>query len=88
LPFSQLVEILLYVLPGFVALKLVYMFGVRQRRTDLEWVVWSIALSTIVFVAVLPIRALFHLAEDDGTAIAAAYPVALRSQARVVALHR
>jgi hypothetical protein len=39
---DDLVVTLLYVLPGFVALKIFYVLGLRRRRSDLEWTLWSV----------------------------------------------
>jgi hypothetical protein len=76
LPFSELVQILLYVLPGFIGLKIVYVFGIRQRRTDLEWIIWSIALSTAAFVLVSPVRDWLGLPETNPLAVVLSYPAA------------
>lgn len=35
-------------LPGFVALKVFYWFGIQSRRSDLEWTVWSILVAVAI----------------------------------------
>lgn len=34
--------------PGFVALKIFYQFGLRTRRTDLEWTLWSVLAAFVI----------------------------------------
>lgn len=88
MPFSELVQILLYVLPGFIGLKVVYLFGIRQRRTDLEWTIWSIALSSIAFIVAAPVRAWLGLGDTGAKAIALSYPAALLMAAGLVVVLR
>lgn len=40
-----------YVVPGFIALKVFYLFGLRTRRTDLEWTLWSILAAAAIDTA-------------------------------------
>jgi hypothetical protein len=49
---TNLTEAFLYFFPGFVGLKTFYVFGLRTRRTDIEWAVWSILLSVILYSTV------------------------------------
>jgi hypothetical protein len=39
---SDVEATLRYVIPGFLALKVFYLVGLRTRRTDLEWTLWSL----------------------------------------------
>jgi len=41
-----------FVVPGFVALKVFYVFGLKTRRTDLEWMLWSLLGAAVVDAAV------------------------------------
>lgn len=45
---DQVIHTLTYVAPGFVALKIFYLFGLRSRRSDLEWTIWSLVTSVVV----------------------------------------
>jgi hypothetical protein len=43
---------LAFLIPGFVALKVVYWFGQRSKRADWEWTLWSVLVSApIAFAA-------------------------------------
>lgn len=42
--------------PGFVALKVFYAFGLRTRRSDLEWTVWSVLAAAVIDLLVGPAR--------------------------------
>jgi hypothetical protein len=43
---------LAFLIPGFVALKVIYWFGQRSKRADWEWTLWSVLLSApIAYVA-------------------------------------
>jgi hypothetical protein len=43
---------LAFLIPGFVALKVIYWFGQRSKRADWEWTLWSVLISApIAFVA-------------------------------------
>ena len=39
-------------MPGFLALKVFYVFGLRTRRTDLEWTLWSLLAAAVIDAAV------------------------------------
>jgi hypothetical protein len=40
-----------YLVPGFVALKVFYVLGLRTRRSDLEWTILSVAAAALVNAA-------------------------------------
>lgn len=42
---DQVVDTLRLLIPGFVALKVFYVFGQRTKRADWEWTLWSVLLS-------------------------------------------
>lgn len=39
---DEVVQVATVLLPGFIALKVLYTFGFQSKRTDLEWAVWSL----------------------------------------------
>ena len=41
-----------YIVPGFVALKVFYVLGLKTRRTDLEWTLWSLLAAALIDAAV------------------------------------
>jgi hypothetical protein len=45
---SDIEGTLRFVVPGFVALKLFYVFGLRTRRTDLELTLWSVLVAAVI----------------------------------------
>jgi hypothetical protein len=51
------IDTLVLVLPGFVALKIFYLGGIRTRRSDIEWFIWSLLAS-------VPLAALSVLVRD------------------------
>lgn len=62
------------VIPGFLALRVIYWRGLRTQRTDLELILWSLVASVPLYAAALWLRP-----EDDlGTlGIAVAFAVAV-----------
>jgi hypothetical protein len=71
---GQALAILRFVVPGFVFLKAFYLIGLRTRRTDLEWVVWSLVASAPITAAA---TALWR--QDDLNRFAIAIGIALVS---------
>ncbi len=45
---SDVDQTLRYLIPGFVALKVFYQFGLQGRRTDLELTLWSLLAAAVV----------------------------------------
>src|SRR5450759_3293784 len=41
-----------YIVPGFVALKVFYLLGLKTRRTDLEWTLWSLLAAALIDAAI------------------------------------
>jgi len=37
-----------YIVPGFLALKVFYFLGLKTRRTDLEWTLWSLLAAVLI----------------------------------------
>jgi hypothetical protein len=62
---GTLSDALLFFLPGFVALKLFYTFGLKSTRTDFEWTVWSVLASLVLFAATEPLRRWLALDPND-----------------------
>jgi Family of unknown function (DUF6338) len=42
---DQVVAAITYLIPGFIALKILYVFGFRSKRSDIEWALWSLLAS-------------------------------------------
>lgn len=42
---QQVTDTLALLIPGFVALKVFYVFGLQTKRSDAEWALWSILFS-------------------------------------------
>lgn len=57
---SDAADTLRLLVPGFLALKIFYVFGLRTRRSDLEWTLWSVLTAALIaalvdgVVAVVP----------------------------------
>ena len=68
---ADVVDTLRLLIPGFVALKAYYLLGLRTKRTDAEWVLWSILFS----VPVTAMASLIH-SEDDNRRLAWALALA------------
>jgi uncharacterized protein YegP (UPF0339 family) len=75
---EQVVQVATVLLPGFVALKILYAFGFRSKRTDLEWAVWSLLGS----LALAPLIA--GLARQVGATDPGTFAGAVRSCAEKV----
>lgn len=45
---AEVAATLQLLVPGFVALKTFYWFGLRTRRTDLEWTLWSVLAAAAI----------------------------------------
>jgi hypothetical protein len=63
---QNLSDAFLYFFPGFLGLKVFYVFGLRTQRTDLEWGVWSVFLSVVLSVLADPVRSWVGVKADDG----------------------
>lgn len=64
---SQVADTLRLLVPGFVLTKTFYRFGLKTKRSDGEWVVWSL-------LAAVPVNGLatgFRGANDNGTLLLA-----------------
>jgi hypothetical protein len=64
---ANIPDALLYFLPGFVGLKIFYTFGLKTARTDVEWAIWSVMASVLIYATTAPIRAEVGLS-DTATA--------------------
>src|SRR6266851_7885945 len=42
---QQVVDTLALLVPGFVLIKVFYFFGLQTKRSDAQWVIWSILAS-------------------------------------------
>ena len=65
---SNLSDSLLFFLPGFVCLKVFYVLGLKTTRTDLEWAVWSVMSSVLLFPATVPLRSMLGLGDTSAVA--------------------
>ena len=45
---DQVIAAITWLVPGFVALKILYTFGFRSKRSDLEWAIWSLLGSAAI----------------------------------------
>jgi hypothetical protein len=45
---EQAADTLRLLIPGFVALKVFYVLGLRTRRSDLEWALWSLLVAALL----------------------------------------
>ena len=48
---EQVADTLRLLVPGFVALKVFYWFGLRTKRADWEWTLWAILISSPIALA-------------------------------------
>ena len=55
---DDLISALFVIAPGFVALKLFQVTGTRWKRTDWEWVIWSLVAGVFIAVVVAVVIAL------------------------------
>ena len=53
---SDLIAGLLFLAPGFLALKLFYLFGAQRPRSDWEWAAWSVVASIPISVTARLVR--------------------------------
>jgi Family of unknown function (DUF6338) len=53
---AQVADTITYLIPGFLLLKMFYAFGLRTKRTDAQWVIWSIVASVPLNAAVSAFR--------------------------------
>jgi Family of unknown function (DUF6338) len=56
---TDLVSGILFLAPGFLALKLFDLFGAQRRRTEWEWTTWSVIASVPISVAANWVRSWF-----------------------------
>ena len=49
---DEIAAALRYLIPGFLAVKVFYWFGIKSRRTDLELTLWSVIAAAVVNVAI------------------------------------
>lgn len=52
---QEVADTLRLLIPGFVALKVFYLLGLRTKRSDLEWTLWSVLTAAIIGPLVTPI---------------------------------
>ena len=45
---DDVVAVVTWLIPGFIALKVLSVFGFRSKRSDLEWAVWSLIGSAVI----------------------------------------
>jgi len=57
---NQVADTLRLVVPGFVMMKTFYVFGLQTKRSDAQWVVWSL----LAAAPVVAIAGFFHPAPD------------------------
>jgi hypothetical protein len=64
---EDLINVVLILAPGFVALKIFQHFGTQRKRSEWEWTVWSIIVGAViaVIVAAVPIDFLANDATVD-----------------------
>ena len=78
----DLVDAILFLAPGFLALKLFYLFGAQRPRSQWEWTTWSVIVS-------LPVVGIAALLRDQAPASAGVDPdpaeVALRLAVAIAA---
>lgn len=48
---DDVLSTLAFLIPGFVALKLIYWFGQRSKRADWEWTLWALLISAPIAFA-------------------------------------
>ncbi len=73
---TELVAGVLFLAPGFLALKLFYLFGAQRKRSEWEWTTWSI-------IASLPLTGIASLLRDQ-SAIQRTAPDALDTAYRLL----
>jgi hypothetical protein len=64
---DQVADTLRLLVPGFVLMKTFYVFGLKTRRSDAQWVIWSL-------LAAVPVNGLtnvFHAGKDNVTLLLA-----------------
>jgi hypothetical protein len=61
-----------FLAPGFVALKVFYVFGLRTKRSDAQWAIWSLLAS----VPIEAMAATIHR-RDDGVHLGVAIGIAI-----------
>jgi hypothetical protein len=47
---DDIVATITFLVPGFVALKWFYWFGLKTKRSDLEWTLWSLVAAALIGV--------------------------------------
>jgi hypothetical protein len=52
---SEAAETLRLLVPGFVALTVFYWLGLRTKRTDLEWTLWSLLAAAVIDALIDPL---------------------------------
>jgi hypothetical protein len=58
---GDVADTLRLLIPGFVALKAFYLLGLRTRRSDAEWVLWSVLMS----VPLTGVASVLHSLDDN-----------------------
>jgi hypothetical protein len=63
---------ILLLLPGFVALKIAYWVGIRVKRSEIEWILWSLLAAALIAAAVDYFRP-----TEDGVRVALSFAAAV-----------
>jgi hypothetical protein len=71
---EDIADTLRLLVPGFVALKVFYLLGLRTKRSDAQWAIWSV----LVTVPLAAIAGVIH-AQNDNTRLGWALAVAVGS---------
>jgi len=53
---EDLINVVLVLAPGFVALKIFQHFGTQRKRSEWEWTVWSIIVGAVIALTVAALR--------------------------------
>lgn len=67
--------------PGFILLQTFYLFGLQTRRSDAQWLIWSVLAAVPVNAATNGLVSLaatiFHTGRDDNATLLLALPIAV-----------
>lgn len=64
---EEVVAAISYLIPGFIALKIFYVFAFRSKRSDLEWAVWSLLGSAAIAPVTSGTASFLGLTKSPGT---------------------
>jgi uncharacterized protein DUF6338 len=78
---AAVTDTLRVLVPGFILLQTFYVFGLQIRRTDAQWVIWSIVAALPVIAATDVLLGLsarvFHTGRDANVTLLLALPIAV-----------